>query len=101
MKHDESSEDDGSAFDRLLGVFRSNAAPERRARSERMASMKPTDKRRASGPARVRQYNVRISDKHHELAHLLATQAGLSNAEIVEDGIEFLAKKHGINTNAQ
>jgi hypothetical protein len=92
--------DDGSAFSNLLGAFGSHADPEKRARSERFAAMKARDKRRRPGPARTEQYNARITEAKLALAHRITVQTGLGNGDIVEQGIDLVAAKHGVPLDA-
>src|ERR1700730_8214308 len=63
--------DDGSAFGELLGAFGSHADPEKRAKAERLAAMKPGDGRRGRVAMRTVQFNVRISEEAMALAKSL------------------------------
>ncbi len=90
------SEDDGAAFQQLLGSFGAHANPAKRARAERLATMKPTDKRRRRGQARLRQFNVRVTQETQVLATKLCEAEGWSQADMVEAAIVALAKAKGI-----
>jgi hypothetical protein len=86
------TEDDGSNFAELLGKFGSNVNIEKRQRAERLASMRPSDKRRRRGPPRAHQFNVRISTQTQTLAHAMCKAEGWSQADLVEAAIAALAK---------
>jgi hypothetical protein len=85
-------EEEGADFDKLLGAFGSHANIEKRHRAERLASMRPSDKRRRKGPPRTHQFNVRITSQTQALAHALCKEKGWSQADLVEAAILALAK---------
>ena len=85
-------EEEGADFDKLLGAFGSHANIEKRHRAERLASMRPSDKRRRRGPPRAHQFNVRISTQTQTLAHAMCKAEGWSQADLVEAAIAALAK---------
>ncbi|HRN87905.1 MAG TPA: hypothetical protein PK271_04825 [Hyphomicrobium sp.] len=93
------TEDDGSAFQELLGGFGAHANPAKRARAERLATMKPNDKRRRRGPPRLRQFNVRVTEQTQAIAAKLCEAEGWSQADLVEAAIAALAKAKGINAD--
>ena len=94
----EQPQEDGSAFDELLGEFGKHGDREKRAKAERLAMMKPGDRRRKRPVTRPNQFNVRISDAAKALADELikqfAAQEGRawSQADLVEHAIEVLAQ---------
>lgn len=93
------SEEDGSEFAALLGGFGTNTDIDKRARAERMA-MRPNDKRRRRGPARVHQFNVRVSDQTQSLARKLCSANDWSQADLIETAIAALAKQKGVTPDA-
>ena len=93
-------EDDGSEFAALLGSFGTHADVDKRARAERMAAMRPNDKRRRRGPARAKQFNVRITDATESLAQKLCELEGWSQADLVETAIATLARQKGLAADA-
>lgn len=93
------TEEDGSAFQELLGSFGSHSDVEKRARAERMAALKPNDKRRRRGAPRQHQFNVRITEMTQALASKLCQAEGWSQADLVEAAIAALAKQKGIKPN--
>ena len=86
------TEEEGADFAELLGRFGTHANIEKRQRAERLASMRPGDKRRRRGPPRAHQFNVRISSQTQALAHALCKAEGWSQADLVEAAIAALAK---------
>jgi predicted HicB family RNase H-like nuclease len=86
------TEDDGADFAELLGKFHTHADIQKRHRAERLASMRPGDKRRRRGPPRAHQFNVRISTQTQTLAHAMCKAEGWSQADLVEAAITALAK---------
>lgn len=94
------TDEDGSAFQELLGGFGTHANVEKRARAERRAAMKPNDRRRRRGPPRVHQFNVRISAQTQSLAAKLCKAKDWSQADLVEAAISALAKQEGITPDA-
>ena len=87
---------DGSDFSALLGAFGSHADPAKRAHAERLASMAPTDKRRARAkPTRAHQYNVRVSAETLRIATELCEKMKWSQADLVEAAIAALHKTGG------
>ena len=93
-------DDDGSDFAALLGSFGTHADVDKRARAERMAAMRPTDKRRRRGPARAQQFNVRITEATQSLAQKLCKLEGWSQADLVEAAIATLARQKGLAADA-
>ena len=87
-------------FRELLGAFGSHADVDRRARAERRAAMKPDDKRRKKGSARDTQLNVRVRRSVSELARELCKAENWSQADLVENAIEALAKQKGVTPDA-
>jgi hypothetical protein len=63
--------DDGSDFGQLLGAFGTHADLNKRAKAERLASMKPDDGRRKRAVTRPHQFNARVSDETMALAKAL------------------------------
>jgi len=86
------TEEEGADFAELLGKFGTHANIEKRQRAERLASMRPGDKRRRRGPPRAHQFNVRVSSETQKLAHGLCKSQGWSQADLVEAAIVALAK---------
>ena len=86
------TEEEGAAFSELLGKFGTHANIEKRQKAERLASMRPGDKRRRRGPPRAHQFNVRVSTQTQALAHALCKAEGWSQADLVEAAITALAK---------
>jgi hypothetical protein len=90
-------EEDGSAFQEVLGGFGKHANVERRAKAERLAAMKPGDGRRKKKEPRV-QFNVRISEADKALADALIKELSerdgreWSQADLVAIAIRTLAK---------
>jgi hypothetical protein len=93
-------EEDGSAFGELMGAFGSHANVEKRHKAERLAAMRPTDGRRRRGPARIHQFNVRISDETQMLATKLCKEERWSQPDLVEAAIAALAKQKGVKPDA-
>ena len=93
-------EEDGSEFDALLGSFGTHTNVEKRARAERMAAMRPNDRRRRRGPPRVHQFNTRISDGTQSLVGKLCKAEEWSQSDLVEAAIAALAKQKGITPDA-
>lgn len=93
-------EEDGSAFGELLGAFGTHANVEQRHKAERLAAMRPNDRRRRRGPARVHQFNVRISDQTQLLATKLCKLEGWSQPDLIEAAIASLAKQKGVTPDA-
>jgi hypothetical protein len=94
----EQPQEDGSAFNELLGEFGKHGDREKRAKAERLAMMKPGDRRRKRPVTRPNQFNVRISDAAKALADELIKQFAArdghawSQADLVEHAIEVLAQ---------
>jgi len=86
------TEDEGAQFAELLGKFGTHANIEKRQRAERLASMRPGDKRRRRGPPRAHQFNVRITSETQKLAHELCKSQGWSQADLIENAVLALAK---------
>lgn len=90
-------EEDGSNFAELLGAFGVNANPERRAKAERLAVMKPNDGRRKQKGDRIHQLNVRVNDTTKEIVETLIARfterdgRDWSKTELVEAAIASLA----------
>ena len=93
-------EDDGSDFAALLGGFGTHADVDKRARAERMAAMRPNDKRRRRGAARAHQFNVRITEATQALAQKLCKLEDWSQADLVEAAIAALAQQKGMTADA-
>lgn len=87
-------------FNELLGAFGSHANVDRRARRERRASMKVDDKRRKKGDARDTQLNVRVRQSVSDLARKICKAESWSQADLVENAIEALAKQKGVKPDA-
>lgn len=94
----EQPQEDGSAFNELLGEFGKHGDREKRAKAERLAMMKPGDGRRNRGVKRPHQFNVRVSDTTKALADEIikkfAARDGRtwSQADLVEHAIAILAQ---------
>ena len=93
------AEEEDQNFRELLGAFGSHANVERRARKERRAAMKPDDKRRKKGPVRDTQLNVRVRGSVSDLAREICKAESWSQADLVENAIEALAKAKGITSD--
>jgi hypothetical protein len=89
-------EEDGSNFAELLGAFGAHSNLDRRAKAERLATMKPHDGRRKKGD-RNHQLNVRINDTTKQLVDSLIIKftqrdgRDWSKTELVEAAIASLA----------
>lgn len=94
----EHPQEDGSAFDELLGEFGKHGDRNKRAKAERLAMMKPGDGRRKRTVTRPNQFNVRISDAAKSLADTLIKEFSArdgrswSQADLVEHAIAALAQ---------
>ena len=94
----EQPQEDGSAFNELLGEFGKHGDRAKRAKAERLAMMKPGDGRRNRGVKRPNQFNVRVSDATKALADELIKQFAArdervwSQADLVELAISVLAQ---------
>jgi hypothetical protein len=92
---------DDSAFSQLLGAFGSHGDPQRRAKAERLAAMKPSDARR-KGATRTEQFNVRVDISTMDLARRLIEKLGArdnrkwSQADLVILAINEVAKAEQI-----
>jgi hypothetical protein len=91
---------DGSEFEALLGSFGTHTDVDKRARAERMATMRPNDGRRRRGPARPHQFNVRITDLTQALERKIRKAEGWSQSDLVEAAIAALAKQKGVTPDA-
>jgi hypothetical protein len=101
MSTEPMSMQDEPNFRELLGAFGGNANVERRARAERRAAMKPDDKRRKKGAVRDTQLNVRVRRSVSELAREICKAESWSQADLIENAIEALAKEKGLLTDAK
>jgi hypothetical protein len=94
--------DDGSAFGELLGAFGTHANLEKRAKAERLASMKPGDGRRKRVATRTHQFNARVSDETLELAKALIEKFNArdgrkwSQADLITQLIADAAKREKV-----
>jgi hypothetical protein len=94
----EQQQEDGSAFAELLGEFGKHGDRNKRAKAERLAMMKPGDRRRNRGVKRPNQFNVRISDATKALADAIIKQFTArdgrtwSQADLVEHAIAVLGQ---------
>ena len=79
-----------------LGKFGTHARVEQRARAERLASMRPDDKRRHRPVTKVAQLNVCVPPRTKALAHELSKTLKKSIPALLEELLEAAAKKHGI-----
>lgn len=84
--------DDGASFGALMGAFGTHADPARRARAEKIASLKPSDKRRKklAKPARSQQFNIRTTKQTIEMIDALKARNGWNNADAIEAAVAAL-----------
>jgi hypothetical protein len=100
-------QEDGSAFNDLLGEFGKHGDREKRAKAERLAMMKPGDGRRNRGVKRPNQFNVRVSDATKAQADALIKEFSArdnrawSQADLVEHAIAFLAQSQQKGTGTK
>src|SRR5688572_20653565 len=76
-------------FAKLLGAFGEHANVERRKRAEKLAALKPSDRRR-SGIKRPHQFNVRISDHSQAIVESLCAANKWTQAELIERALARL-----------
>lgn len=91
-------------FRALIGAFGTHANPEKRQKAERLAAMKPDDKRRKRGSTknRERQLNVKVTTQTLDLLHVLCAELSTrdgrkwSQPDIIEEAIAAFANSHKI-----
>lgn len=90
--------DDGSDFAALLGGFGTHANKQKRHKAERLAMLKPGDRRRSPHRPKTRphQFNVRIDDETLRLAKALTETLGASYADVVIMAVANLAKSRNV-----
>jgi hypothetical protein len=99
--------EEGADFAELLGAFGTHANLEKRAKAERLAAMKPSDRRRKRVATRTNQFNTRVGDRTIELAQLLIEEFSRrdgkkwSQADRLERAIAALAEAEGIERGGQ
>jgi len=89
---DDSTDD----FRALLGSFNVKGDITKRAKAERRAMLAPSDRRRAKGPRRDHQMNVRVRKATADLAKKLCERDDISLADLLEALIEARAKERGV-----
>lgn len=95
-------EEEGSNFEAFMGSFGSHSNLKQRRKNERLASLKPNDKRRKRVAVRTEQLNVRVSEETIVLVNALIEKLRTrdndkwSKPDVIEAAIAAMAKAENI-----